>query len=134
MEAALSIGRKSGSSSTTFNGQEYQRLINSEENEKEPKMSTKLSPSGFLKAPKKAPKGHLPVYVGQERKRFVVRIDCLSHPLFKDLLDHKDLLDYRTLDGFERVGGLEVECEPDVFEQLIRVVDSERTSSKRKHF
>ncbi|KAJ4716701.1 Auxin-responsive protein [Melia azedarach] len=58
------------------------------------------------------PKGHIPVYVGLiERKRFVVPISYLNHPLFADLLN-------RTEEefGFDHpMGGLTIPCKEDTF-------------------
>ncbi|XP_022864744.1 auxin-induced protein 15A-like [Olea europaea var. sylvestris] len=57
------------------------------------------------------PKGSFSVYVGVERKRFVVPISYLNHPSFQDLL-HQAEQEF----GFDHpTGGLTLPCREDVF-------------------
>ncbi|GAY60976.1 hypothetical protein CUMW_206250 [Citrus unshiu] len=65
--------------------------------------------------PAEVPKGHIAVYVGEmERKRFVVPISYLNHPLFADLLKKAE-----EEFGFNHpMGGLTVPCKEDDFIDL----------------
>ncbi|EYU37899.1 hypothetical protein ABFS82_02G013700 [Erythranthe guttata] len=61
------------------------------------------------------PKGHLAVYVGQnEKKRFVIPLFYLNHPLFQELL-------FRAEEEFgfhHPMGGLTIPCSEDLFVDL----------------
>ncbi|PIA56054.1 hypothetical protein AQUCO_00700411v1 [Aquilegia coerulea] len=61
------------------------------------------------------PKGHIAVYVGEnEKRRFVVPISYLTHPLFQDLLNQAE-----EEFGFNHpMGGLTIPCHEDSFIEL----------------
>ncbi|OAY37278.1 hypothetical protein MANES_11G088600v8 [Manihot esculenta] len=61
------------------------------------------------------PKGHIAVYVGEcQKKRFVVPISYVNHPLFVDLLNRSE-----EEFGFNHpMGGLTIPCQEDVFIDL----------------
>ncbi|KAL7137729.1 hypothetical protein ABFS83_10G112200 [Erythranthe nasuta] len=67
------------------------------------------------KRPNEVPKGHVAVYVGQnEKKRFVIPLSYLNHPLFQELL-------FRAEEEFgfhHPMGGLTIPCSEDVFVDL----------------
>ncbi|XP_047330118.1 auxin-induced protein X15-like [Impatiens glandulifera] len=58
------------------------------------------------------PKGHVAVYVGEsERKRYVVPVSYLNHPLFQDLLSKAE-----EEFGFDHpMGGLTIPCREEYF-------------------
>ncbi|PON83393.1 Small auxin-up RNA [Trema orientale] len=58
------------------------------------------------------PKGHFAVYVGEtQKKRFVIPISYLNHPLFQDLLNRAE-----EEFGFDHpTGGLTIPCTEDYF-------------------
>ncbi|CAI9301086.1 unnamed protein product [Lactuca saligna] len=64
------------------------------------------------------PTGFIALYIGEERKRFVVPTGYLSHPLFKMLLD-------KASDefGFEQKNGLVVPCSVTAFQEVVSVVE-----------
>lgn len=58
------------------------------------------------------PKGHIAVYVGEfQKKRFVIPISYLNHPLFKVFLNRAE-----EEFGFNHpMGGLTIPCKEDAF-------------------
>jgi hypothetical protein len=70
-------------------------------------------------APQDVPEGYLVVYVGEERRRFVIKAKYLSHPVFKALLN-KSAEEY----GYEHKGGLEIACEVVFFENLLYLIET----------
>jgi SAUR family protein len=69
------------------------------------------------------PKGHFAIYVGEEeinKKRFVVPISYLNHPLFQELL-RKAAEEF----GFDyQMGGLTIPCAEDEFISLTSRLNS----------
>ncbi|KAJ8641858.1 hypothetical protein MRB53_018552 [Persea americana] len=68
---------------------------------------------------RRTPKGHFAVYVGSDRKRFVVPTSYLKHPLFQQLLD-KAAEEF----GFDNQSGIVLPCDVSTFEGLISVLAS----------
>jgi len=64
--------------------------------------------------PNDVPDGCLPVYVGRERRRFVIPTAYLSNNTFRALLA-KSEDEY----GLRGDGGLRIACSPDVFEHFL---------------
>ncbi|CAN6555296.1 unnamed protein product [Malus baccata var. baccata] len=59
------------------------------------------------------PKGHFPVYVGENRTRYIVPISFLTHPQFQCLLRQAE-----EEFGFDHDMGLTIPCEEEVFRSL----------------
>lgn len=70
-----------------------------------------------VSAPPDVPEGYLAVYVGRERRRFIIPTDYLSRPVFRTLLDRAE-----EEFGFDHQGGLTIPCEVNVFKQVLRVL------------
>lgn len=64
------------------------------------------------------PTGAFAVYVGEERRRFVVPTSYLSHPLFKILLEKA----YDEF-GFGQTGGLLLPCSVKTFQEVVHAVE-----------
>ncbi|KAK3142058.1 hypothetical protein QOZ80_4BG0341650 [Eleusine coracana subsp. coracana] len=72
--------------------------------------------------PRDVPRGHTVVYVGEELRRYVVRVSCLDHPLFRELLDRaRDEYDFAAADA-----RLCLPCDEDIFLGVLCHVDAER--------
>ncbi|XAR69766.1 hypothetical protein NMG60_11001476 [Bertholletia excelsa] len=65
--------------------------------------------------------GFFPVYVGEERARFLVPIKYLSHPLFRMLLDKA-----HDVFGYEQRNGLAVPCSAAAFQEVVAAVEAGR--------
>lgn len=63
------------------------------------------------------PVGHLPVYVGEGRHRFLIPVSFLSHPLFSMLLERA----YKEF-GFEQSTGLILPCDASIFQEVVSAV------------
>ncbi|CAN6463605.1 unnamed protein product [Victoria cruziana] len=59
------------------------------------------------------PKGHFAVYVGENRKRFVIPTSYLKNPIFQALLRRAE-----EEFGFEHQSGLTIPCNEDAFQAL----------------
>ncbi|KAJ0265926.1 hypothetical protein HA466_0000050 [Hirschfeldia incana] len=68
--------------------------------------------------PSDVPSGHVAVYVGSSRRRFVVRATYLNHPVLKNLLVKAE-----EEFGFANHGPLVIPCEESVFEESIRLIN-----------
>ncbi|XP_050225553.1 auxin-responsive protein SAUR72-like [Mercurialis annua] len=66
----------------------------------------------------RAPHGCFPVYVGEERQRFVIKAKYANHPLFKMLLEDAEL-EY----GFNSDGPLLIPCDVDLFYKVLAEMD-----------
>ncbi|KAF9680862.1 hypothetical protein SADUNF_Sadunf06G0165700 [Salix dunnii] len=66
----------------------------------------------------KTPTGFFAIYVGEDRERFVAPTSCLSHPLFKMLLEKS----YNEF-GFEQGNGLVVPCSVSTFQEVLNAVE-----------
>lgn len=74
-----------------------------------------------------SPVGCFPVYVGPERRKFLVKTEHASHPLFRVLLEEAES-EY----GFSRGGPIELPCEVDLFYRvLVEMNSDDRLGRKR---
>ncbi|KAE8666425.1 Auxin-induced protein 15A [Hibiscus syriacus] len=67
--------------------------------------------------PSDVPEGHVAVCVGTSRRRFVVWVAYLNHPVFK-----KFLIEAEEEYGFSNEGPLTIPCDESVFEEVIRFI------------
>ncbi|OAY81008.1 Auxin-responsive protein SAUR71 [Ananas comosus] len=65
----------------------------------------------------RAPEGHVPVYVGEEMERFVVRAELLSRPVFVAML-RRSAQEY----GYEQRGVLRIPCPAPLFRRALDAI------------
>lgn len=78
--------------------------------------------------PDDIPQGYLAVYVGNERKRFVISTKYLSHQIFQALLKRSE-----EEFGFDHQGGLTIACEPVLFEHLLWLLGTNSPAATTAH-
>uniref|UniRef100_A0A1D1XGG2 Indole-3-acetic acid-induced protein ARG7 n=1 Tax=Anthurium amnicola TaxID=1678845 RepID=A0A1D1XGG2_9ARAE len=70
-----------------------------------------------------APVGCLCVRVGPGKERFLIKMECVNHPLFRVLLEEAE-----TEYGYAHEGPLELPCEVDLFQRLLWEIEQEEGS------
>lgn len=82
-----------------------------------------LAAFNYRRRRKVSSEGYVAVYVGEERRRFVIPILYLSHPFITKLLTEAE-----AEFGYNYEGPLTVPCNIDDFEQVKWLIDREKTS------
>ncbi|CAK7325446.1 unnamed protein product [Dovyalis caffra] len=83
--------------------------------------SWSLLPEDEYCIPKDIPKGHLAVYVGEDCKRYVIKVTLLKHPLFKALLDRTE-----EVFGFTTGSKLCIPCNESMFKTILHCINSQQ--------
>lgn len=73
-------------------------------------------------------RGCFSVYVGPEKQRFVIRTECVNHPLFKMLLEEAE-----SEFGYNSKGPLVLPCDVDFFLNFLMEIDSDHHETHRRH-
>ena len=69
------------------------------------------------------PRGYLSLYVGEERKRFLVKASMVNHPLFAILLEKA-----KEEFGFDQEGPITIPCDIAFFEHIVLLVECDNSS------
>ncbi|KAL6846800.1 hypothetical protein ACP4OV_024248 [Aristida adscensionis] len=69
---------------------------------------------------RRAPEGCLAVHVGAARQRFVVRTECVNHPLFRALLEEAE-----EAFGYAAAGPLALPCDAGAFLRVLEAIEEE---------
>lgn len=75
--------------------------------------------------PPDVPAGHLAVYVGKSRRRFVVRASYLNYPEFRKLLSEAE-----EEFGYDHAGPIAIPCDELLFEEILRVIAGDENGKK----
>ncbi|MCD7455969.1 hypothetical protein HAX54_030302 [Datura stramonium] len=70
-------------------------------------------------------RGCFSVYVGPEKQRFVIRTECVNHPLFKMLLEEAE-----SEFGYNSKGPLVLPCDVDFFLKFLMEIDSDHDTHR----
>ncbi|EER99161.1 hypothetical protein BDA96_02G271500 [Sorghum bicolor] len=70
--------------------------------------------------PAPAPEGCFTVCVGAGRQRFMVRTECVNHPLFRALLEEAE-----EVFGYAAAGPLALPCDADAFVRVLEQIEEE---------
>ncbi|XP_062199530.1 protein SMALL AUXIN UP-REGULATED RNA 51-like [Phragmites australis] len=73
---------------------------------------------------KAAPEGCFTVCVGAGRQRFVVRTECVNHPLFRALLEEAE-----EEFGYAAAGPLALPCDAHAFVQVLEQIEEEKAAA-----
>eukprot|EP01018_Ginkgo_biloba_P027685 Gb_29893 [translate_table: standard] len=68
--------------------------------------------------PSDVPEGYLAVYVGKQKKRFIIPTSYLTLPVFRTLLEQAE-----EEFGFGYKGGLLIPCEVSIFKHVLRLLE-----------
>lgn len=79
--------------------------------------------------PKDVPRGHLAVYVGDDCKRYVIKVSFLKHPLFRALLDHTE-----EVFGFTAGTKLCIPCNEGIFISIVNCANYEQNHMHKFSF
>ncbi|XP_062195007.1 auxin-responsive protein SAUR71-like [Phragmites australis] len=74
------------------------------------------------------PEGHLAVYVGAARERFVVRTECVNHRLFRALLEEAE--EARGPYWYAADGPLELPCDAGEFARVVEAIEREMAEER----
>ncbi|XP_062194570.1 indole-3-acetic acid-induced protein ARG7-like [Phragmites australis] len=73
---------------------------------------------------KPPPEGCFTVCVGAGRQRFVVRTECVNHPLFRALLEEAE-----EAFGYAAAGPLVLPCDADAFVRVLEQIEEEEAAA-----
>jgi SAUR family protein len=77
----------------------------------------------------KLAEGCFSVYVGTRRQWFVVRTECVNHPLFRALLEEA-----KKVFGYTSTGPLELPCDTEEFARVLEQIEEDKQiAAGRRH-